>query len=89
LRRTIRPPPCSCRHKTRHCDNLAAPKPVTSSQQLSFEGPNINLDKREVLRCGERIDLAGAEFDLSAGLIVECSGLPGVDADQPAAGPVS
>jgi len=45
----------------------AAPAPVAASGNVRvFDGLAIDLDKREVLRHGERIDLTGTEFELLA-----------------------
>ncbi|RZL90569.1 MAG: response regulator transcription factor [Variovorax sp.] len=43
----------------------AAP-PSTPTQCLVFEGLSIDLDRREVLRNGERVELTGTEFELLA-----------------------
>ena len=40
--------------------------PVAAPQQRLFEGLAIDLDKREVLRHGERVELTGTEFELLA-----------------------
>ncbi|HEY2255068.1 MAG TPA: response regulator transcription factor [Variovorax sp.] len=39
---------------------------TTTAQQHVFEGLLIDLDKREVLRLGERVELTGTEFELLA-----------------------
>ncbi|MDM0026799.1 response regulator transcription factor [Variovorax saccharolyticus] len=44
----------------------AVPPPAAPSQLRSFEGLSIDLDRREVLRNGERVDLTGTEFELLA-----------------------
>jgi len=44
----------------------AVQPPAAPSQQRSFEGLSIDLDKREVLRHGERVELTGTEFELLA-----------------------
>jgi len=45
----------------------AAPASVAPApQQRVFEGLLIDLDRREVLRLGERVELTGTEFDLLA-----------------------
>jgi OmpR family response regulator RpaB len=44
----------------------AVAPPATAAQQRLFEGLAIDLDKREVLRHGERIELTGTEFELLA-----------------------
>lgn len=36
------------------------------AQRLAFDGLSIDLDKREVLRQGERVELTGTEFELLA-----------------------
>jgi two-component system OmpR family response regulator len=43
-----------------------APAPVAPTQRRVFEGLSIDLDKREVLRQGERVELTGTEFELLA-----------------------
>jgi OmpR family response regulator RpaB len=40
--------------------------PAAPSQRREFEGLSIDLDRREVLRHGERVDLTGTEFELLA-----------------------
>lgn len=40
--------------------------PTAPTQRRVFEGLAIDLDKREVLRQGERVDLTSTEFDLLA-----------------------
>ena len=40
--------------------------PAAPSQRRVFEGLAIDLDRREVLRHGERVDLTGTEFELLA-----------------------
>ena len=42
-----------------------------SSQMRNFDGLAINLDTREVLRQGEKIELTGTEFELLALLAAE------------------
>ena len=44
----------------------AVAPPAAAPQQRLFEGLAIDLDKREVLRHGERIELTGTEFELLA-----------------------
>jgi OmpR family response regulator RpaB len=44
----------------------AVAPPAAAAQQRLFEGLAIDLDKREVLRHGERIELTGTEFELLA-----------------------
>jgi len=44
----------------------AAAPATAAPQQRLFEGLAIDLDKREVLRHGERIELTGTEFELLA-----------------------
>jgi len=44
----------------------AVAPPVAAPQQRLFDGLSIDLDKREVLRHGERIELTGTEFALLA-----------------------
>jgi OmpR family response regulator RpaB len=39
---------------------------VASSQQRVFDGLSIDLDRRQVLRHGERVELTGTEFELLA-----------------------
>ena len=39
---------------------------AASAQRRLFEGLSIDLDKREVLRLGERVDLTSTEFELLA-----------------------
>ncbi|VTU17356.1 response regulator transcription factor [Variovorax sp. PBL-E5] len=43
-----------------------APAQPASAQRRVFEGLAIDLDKREVLRLGERVELTGTEFELLA-----------------------
>jgi OmpR family response regulator RpaB len=43
-----------------------APAPSATAQRRVFEGLAIDLDKREVLRQGERVELTGTEFELLA-----------------------
>jgi two-component system, OmpR family, response regulator len=43
-----------------------APAPAAATQRRVFEGLSIDLDKREVLRQGERVELTGTEFELLA-----------------------
>jgi OmpR family response regulator RpaB len=43
-----------------------APAPAAATQRRMFEGLSIDLDKREVLRQGERVELTGTEFELLA-----------------------
>ncbi|SEK14494.1 two-component system, OmpR family, response regulator RpaB [Variovorax sp. OK605] len=40
--------------------------PAASSQQRVFDGLAIDLDRRQVLRHGERVELTGTEFELLA-----------------------
>ena len=44
----------------------AVPAPAAAAQRRVFEGLAIDLDKREVLRQGERVELTGTEFELLA-----------------------
>jgi len=48
-----------------------APPAAASSQQRVFDGLAIDLDRRLVLRQGERVDLTGTEFELLALLAAE------------------
>ena len=49
----------------------AAAQGAASASRGEFEGLSIDLDKREVLRQGERVDLTGTEFELLALLASE------------------
>lgn len=40
--------------------------PVATTQRQDFDGLSIDLDRREVLRHGERVELTGTEFELLA-----------------------
>ena len=40
--------------------------PVVTTQRQDFDGLSIDLDRREVLRHGERVELTGTEFELLA-----------------------
>jgi OmpR family response regulator RpaB len=44
----------------------AAPASATAAQRRVFEGLSIDLEKREVLRQGQRVDLTSTEFELLA-----------------------
>ncbi|MBS0428150.1 MAG: response regulator transcription factor [Proteobacteria bacterium] len=44
---------------------------AAASQRLVFDGLSIDLDRREVQRAGERIELTGTEFELLALLAAE------------------
>jgi two-component system OmpR family response regulator len=44
----------------------AVPTTALATQRRVFEGLSIDLDKREVLRQGERVELTGTEFELLA-----------------------
>ncbi|KPU91084.1 two-component system response regulator [Variovorax paradoxus] len=48
-----------------------APPAAAASQQRVFDGLAIDLDRRLVLRQGERVDLTGTEFELLALLAAE------------------
>ena len=48
-----------------------APPAAASTQQRVFDGLAIDLDRRLVLRQGERVDLTGTEFELLALLAAE------------------
>lgn len=48
-----------------------APPVAAASQQRVFDGLAIDLDRRLVLRQGERVDLTGTEFELLALLAAE------------------
>ncbi|MDM0038857.1 response regulator transcription factor [Variovorax sp. J22G21] len=52
---------------------LAAAPAATAAttQRLAFDGLAIDLDRREVLRQGERVELTGTEFELLALLAAE------------------
>ena len=50
--------------------------PAASAQRLVFDGLAIDLDRREVQRAGERIELTGTEFELLALLAAEPSPPP-------------
>ncbi len=41
-----------------------APAPAAVTRRLSFDGLEIDLDRREVLRHGEPVELTGTEFEL-------------------------
>ncbi len=43
-----------------------ATPPATTAQRQEFDGLSIDLDRREVLRHGERVELTGTEFELLA-----------------------
>lgn len=43
-----------------------ATPPATTTQRQEFDGLSIDLDRREVLRHGERVELTGTEFELLA-----------------------
>ncbi|MDQ7974442.1 MAG: response regulator transcription factor [Rhodocyclaceae bacterium] len=45
--------------------------PAASAQRLVFDGLSIDLDRREVQRAGERVELTGTEFELLALLAAE------------------
>ena len=49
----------------------SAPAAVASTQLRVFDGLSIDLDRRQVLRQGERIELTGTEFELLALLAAE------------------
>jgi len=44
----------------------SAPPAAGSTQQRVFDGLSIDLDRRQVLRHGERVELTGTEFELLA-----------------------
>ncbi|HZF86660.1 MAG TPA: response regulator transcription factor [Burkholderiaceae bacterium] len=50
---------------------VRAPAPAASAQRLVFDGLAIDLDRREVQRAGERVELTGTEFELLALLAAE------------------
>jgi two-component system OmpR family response regulator len=43
-----------------------SPPPAATTQRQDFDGLSIDLDRREVLRHGERVELTGTEFELLA-----------------------
>jgi len=49
----------------------SAPPASSSTQQRVFDGLSIDLDRRQVLRHGERVELTGTEFELLALLAAE------------------
>ena len=49
----------------------AAPVAAAATQRHVFDGLAIDLDRREVLRQGERVELTGTEFELLALLAAE------------------
>ena len=49
----------------------AAPVAAAAAQRHAFDGLAIDLDRREVLRQGERVELTGTEFELLALLAAE------------------
>ena len=55
----------------RHHRAAAARGAAAPASRREFEGLSIDLDKREVLRQGERVDLTGTEFELLALLASE------------------
>ncbi|MDI3384079.1 response regulator transcription factor [Xenophilus aerolatus] len=50
---------------------VRAAVPAASAQRLVFDGLSIDLDRREVHRAGERVELTGTEFELLALLAAE------------------
>ncbi len=50
---------------------VRASAPAASAQRLVFDGLSIDLDRREVQRAGERVELTGTEFELLALLAAE------------------
>ncbi|MDQ7958347.1 MAG: response regulator transcription factor [Pseudomonadota bacterium] len=50
---------------------VRASVPAASAQRLVFDGLSIDLDRREVQRAGERVELTGTEFELLALLAAE------------------
>ena len=50
---------------------VRAPVPAAAAQRLVFDGLSIDLDRREVQRAGERVELTGTEFELLALLAAE------------------
>ncbi|HYP69902.1 MAG TPA: response regulator transcription factor [Variovorax sp.] len=55
----------------RHRVAAAQPAASAPASRREFEGLSIDMDKREVLRHGERVDLTGTEFELLALLASE------------------
>ncbi|HYP82653.1 response regulator transcription factor [Variovorax sp.] len=49
----------------------AGPAPATPARRAEFDGLAIDLDRREVLRHGDRVELTGTEFELLAMLASE------------------
>ena len=58
-------------HRAAAAAAAARPAGAAGGARREFEGLSIDMDKREVLRQGERVDLTGTEFELLALLASE------------------